>query len=74
MITGCILSALLPQANGLKPTIGEANLDDCRDYFAAFATMGVTAAPLHCGGWFPSADDIDRFRVASVRRRRPAAE
>lgn len=74
MITGCILSALLPQANGLRPTIGEATLDDCRDYFAAFATMGVTAAPLHCGAWFPSADDIDRFRAASVRSSATAAE
>ena len=74
MITGCILSALLPQANGLKPTIGEASVDDCRDYFAAFATMGVTAAPMHCGAWFPSAVDIDRFRAASVRAAVSAAE
>jgi amino acid adenylation domain-containing protein len=73
MITGCILSALLPQA-GLKPTVGEATLDDCRDYWRAFGTMGVTAAPLHCGAWFPSADDVDRFRVASVRSAATAAE
>jgi amino acid adenylation domain-containing protein len=74
MITGCILSALLPQANGLKPTIGEASLDDCRAYFAAFATMGITAAPLHCGAWFPSADDVDRFRAAAVQSSATAAE
>jgi hypothetical protein len=58
----------------LKPTVGEASLDDCRDYFAAFATMGVTAAPLHCGGWFPSADDIDRFGAAAVQSSATAAE
>jgi amino acid adenylation domain-containing protein len=74
MITGCILSALLPYANGLKATVGEASLEDCRDYWNAFATMGVTAAPLHCGAWFPTADDIDRFRVASVRSAATAAE
>jgi hypothetical protein len=74
MITGCILSALLPQANGLKPTVGEVSLDDCRDYFAAFATMGVTAAPLHCGAWFPSNVDIDRFRLASAQSSATAAE
>jgi hypothetical protein len=74
MITGCILSALLPHANGLKATVGEASLEDCRDYWSAFATMGVTAAPLHCGAWFPTADDIDRFRVASVRSAATAAE
>jgi predicted amino acid dehydrogenase len=74
MITGCILSALLPQANGLKATVGEASLDDCRDYWSAFATMGVTAAPLHCGAWFPSGDEVDRFRVASVRSAATAAE
>lgn len=74
MITGCILSALLPQANGLKPTIGEAGLEDIRDYFSAFAAMGVTAAPLHCGAWFPSATDIDRFRAASVSASVSAAE
>ncbi len=74
MITGCILSALLPRANNLKPTIGEASLEDCRDYWSAFATMGITAAPLHCGTWFASTDDIDRFRVAAVRSSATAAE
>jgi hypothetical protein len=74
MITGCILSALLPQASGLKATTGEVSLDDCRDYFGAFARMGVAAAPVHCGGWFASAEDIDRFRLASVRSSVNAAE
>jgi len=35
---------------------------------------GVTAAALHCGAWFASADDIDRFRAASVRASVSAAE
>lgn len=65
VITGCILSALLPKANALRPTIGEASLDDCRSYWSVFQRLGIAAAPLHCGAWFPSTGEIERFRIAS---------
>jgi hypothetical protein len=74
MITGCILSALLPKASDLKATVGEVDRDVCRDYFRAFTSTGVTAASLHCGAWFASTDDLDRFRAASARTSVSAAE
>jgi predicted amino acid dehydrogenase len=64
MITGCILSALLPQLRGLRPTVGSVTLEDCRAYWDGFAHIGVKAAPLHCGSWFPTTADLDRFRIA----------
>jgi predicted amino acid dehydrogenase len=66
MITGCILSALLPQAQGLRPTVGSVTLDDCGAYWDGFARLGIKAAPLHCGPWFATAADIDRFTAAST--------
>ena len=74
MITGCILSALLPQVSELRPTIGEASVDDCRDYWNAFARLEIGAAPLHCGTWFVSAEDIDWFRTESIRASAAAAQ
>jgi len=67
MITGCILSALLPQAGDFRPTIGAVTLEHCRDYWRGFGHLGIAAAPLHCGAWSPKSADLDRFR-SSVRQ------
>src|SRR6266571_3293542 len=67
MITGCILSALLPQAGDFRPTIGAVTLEHCRDYWRGFGHLGIAAAPLHCGTWSPKSADLDRFR-SSVRQ------
>jgi amino acid adenylation domain-containing protein len=60
MVTGCILSSLLP-AQGLPPTIGAVSPDDCSAYWSGFARLGVKAAPLHCGSWTLTTRDIYRF-------------
>ena len=63
MITGCIVSSLLPAAEGFAPTIGPVTMDHCRAYWHGFQRLGLAAAPLHCGGWSPGASDLERFRA-----------
>jgi amino acid adenylation domain-containing protein len=67
MITGCILSALLPKSAQMRPTIGEATFADCKAYWDGFARLKVEAARLHCGQWLPTAADIERFRSMSLQ-------
>jgi hypothetical protein len=67
MITGCILSALLPKSAQMRPTIGEATFADCKAYWDGFARLKVEAARLHCGQWLPMAADIERFRSMSLQ-------
>jgi hypothetical protein len=63
-ITGCILSSLMPAA-GLRPTLGIVSLDECRQYWAGFAKLGIRAAPLHCGSWTVTARELYSFRSQS---------
>jgi amino acid adenylation domain-containing protein len=61
MMTGCILSALLPIVTNLRPTLGPVTPQDCLDYWDEMAALGVTEAPLHCGPWKPKLADLARF-------------
>ena len=67
MITGCILSALLPKAAQLRPTVGEASFADCKAYWEYFASAKIGAAQLHCGKWLPLGEDFKRFRDVSLQ-------
>jgi amino acid adenylation domain-containing protein len=66
-LTGCILSSLLPRAGGLAPTLGAVTPDQCRDHWASFERLGITAATLHCGSWSPAAPDLARFRAIAAK-------
>ena len=63
MITGCMLSALLP--------VGPVTAADCLRYWDAMKPLRVSAAPLHCGAWMPSLADIERFRAAQAAQDAP---
>ncbi len=65
MITGCIVSSVLPR-DGFAPTCGPVALDHCRIYWHGFHRLGLAAAPLHCGSWSPSALDLERFRSVAA--------
>jgi hypothetical protein len=67
IITGCILSCVLPQATGLQPTIGGLAQQDCEAYWDAFARLRIEAAPLHCGSWVPTLADLVRFASNTTR-------
>jgi predicted amino acid dehydrogenase len=64
IITGCMLASLLPAAAGVSSTLGEVTIEECHAYWQAFASLGIEAAPLHCGSWIPSAADITRFKTS----------
>ena len=64
MITGCMLSAVLPGIADLGPTIGPVTAADCLRYWDAMRELGVMAAPLHCGPWAPAPADLARFLAA----------
>ena len=71
MITGCMLSALLPALADLRPTVGPVTAADCLRYWDAMKPLRVSAAPLHCGAWMPSLADIERFRAAQAAQDAP---
>jgi hypothetical protein len=61
VITGCILSSVLPLSAGLQPTVGGLATQDCKAYWDGFARLGIEAAPLHCGSWMPTPADLLKF-------------
>jgi hypothetical protein len=72
MITGCMLSALLPALADLRPTVGPVTAADCLRYWDAMRQLGVTAAPLHCGTWTPAPVDLARFLAVQTELGTPA--
>jgi predicted amino acid dehydrogenase len=68
-IKASILSSVLPRACGLAPTIGEVTPEQCSEHWAAFQKLKVTAAPLQCGAFVPTAADLERFRAVVGNRR-----
>jgi amino acid adenylation domain-containing protein len=66
MITGCMLSALLPALAELPPTVGPVSAADCLRYWDGMKLLRASAAPLHCGAWMPSPADLERFRAAQA--------
>jgi amino acid adenylation domain-containing protein len=64
MITGCMLSALLPAITDLRPTVGPVTAADCLRYWDAMKLLRVAPAPLHCGPWMPAPADLARFLAA----------
>jgi amino acid adenylation domain-containing protein len=65
IMTGCILSSILPGAAGLRPILGPPQASDIRAYWKAFKDLGLDAAPLHCGAWSPSHNEILKFKTFS---------
>jgi hypothetical protein len=72
MITGCMLSALLPAIAELRPTLGPLTAPDGLRYWDAMKQLGVTAAPLHCGPWTATPADLARFVAAQSEQESPA--
>jgi hypothetical protein len=63
-ITGCALSGLLSaRLPDLPATLGETpDAQACRSHFDVLSTLGIEAAPPHCGGYTLAAESIERFR------------
>jgi amino acid adenylation domain-containing protein len=71
IITGCMLSALLPAIADLHPTIGPVTAADCLRYWDGMKLLRVAAAPLHCGPWTATPADLARFLAAQSQQDAP---
>ncbi len=71
MITGCMLSALLPTIAELSPTVGPVTAADCLRYWDGMKQLKVAAAPLHCGTWTATPADLARFLAAQSQQEAP---
>jgi amino acid adenylation domain-containing protein len=60
-ITGCVLASLISQDPDVPTTTGPLTPAICRDHWEALRRMGIGAAPLRCGSWFPNRAYLARF-------------